>query len=183
MFLGADDSERTGMTRSKAMRALPLLGFLLLPPLAACSAIPGSGPPAGAVAAQGRSQGRVLFDVVPVDDRVVATVRAEPQPSLAARFKEHGKPPELRIAVGDTLRVLLWQMSQGAVLAPSQPVPLPLGPALPVPRVVSLYRPLLRVPGLMLSVAPQRRWPAAPRRSRISRCSPMGPSRSPMWGQ
>ncbi len=142
------------MTRSEAMRALALLGFLLLPPLAACSAIPGSGPLAGAVAAQGRSEGRVLFDVVPVDDRVVATVRAEPQPSLAARFKEYGKPPELRIAVGDTLRVLLWQISQGAVLAPSQPVALPLGPALPVPRVVSLYRPLLKVPALLLGVAP-----------------------------
>jgi polysaccharide biosynthesis/export protein len=142
------------MTRSEAMRALGLLGLLLLPPLAACSAIPGNGPLAGAVAAQGRSEGRVLFDVVAVDERVVATVLAERQPSLAARFKQYGKPPELRIAVGDMLRVLLWQISQGAILAPSPPVPLPFGPALPAPRVVTLYRPLLRVPALRLGVTP-----------------------------
>jgi polysaccharide export outer membrane protein len=96
----------------------------------------------------------VLFDVVPVDDRVVATLRAEPQPGFAARFKEYGRPPELRIAVGDTLRVFLWQGGQGTLLAPTRPVSAPLGPALQVPRVAGEYRPLVRLPGLARGVAP-----------------------------
>ena len=138
------------MTRSEAMRAGALLAFLVLPPLAACSAIPGSGPLAGDVAAQRQPNGRVLFDVVPVDARVVATLQAEPQPSFAVRFKEYGKPPELRIAVGDTLRVMLWQSGQAGLLAPiaPPPPPVPRRPALPVPRIAPRYRPPVHSPGL-----------------------------------
>jgi polysaccharide export outer membrane protein len=138
------------MTRSETIRAGALLAVLVLPPLAACSAIPGSGPLAGQVAGQGQANGRVLFDVVPVDERVVATLRAEPQPSLAARFKEYGKPPELKIAVGDTLRVLLWQSGEFSLLAPTAPVPIapPRGPALPVPRFAPRYQPVLHAPAL-----------------------------------
>jgi polysaccharide export outer membrane protein len=138
------------MTRSQAMRAGALLTCLVLPPLAACSAIPGSGPLAGDVAAQGEPYGRVLFDVVPVDARVVATLLTVPPPSFAVRFKEYGKPPEQRIAVGDTLRVLLWQSGEASLLAPTAPPPAAarLGPALPVPRVVPRYRPPVHSPGV-----------------------------------
>jgi polysaccharide export outer membrane protein len=102
---------------------------LALTVLAACSAIPGSGPPAGAVVGQGRADGAVLFDVVPVDNRVVATLRAEGEPSFAARFKEHGEPPELRIAIGDTLAVVLWEGGTGRLFGKLSPAP--PGPALP----------------------------------------------------
>jgi polysaccharide export outer membrane protein len=145
------------MTRSEALRAGALLASLILLPLAACSAIPGSGPLAGDVAARGQPSGRVLFDVVPVDARVVATLLAEPQPSFAVRFKEYGTPPELRIAVGDTLRVLLWQSGEAGLLAPTAPPPppAPLGRALPVPRVAPGHRPRVHSPGLVpLSVRP-----------------------------
>jgi polysaccharide export outer membrane protein len=131
--------------------------LLVLPALAACSAIPGSGPLAGDVAAQAQVKGQVLFDVVPVDGRVVATLTAEPQPSFAVRFKEYGKPPELRIAVGDTLRVMLWQSGQAGLLAPTPPPPppAPLGPALPVPGVAPRYRPPVLVPGVVPGIVRQ----------------------------
>jgi polysaccharide export outer membrane protein len=141
------------MTRSEAMRAGALLAFLVLPPFAACSAIPGNGPLAGEVATQGQPNDRVLFDVVPVDARVVATLLAEPQPSFAVRFKEYGKPPELKIAVGDTLRVLLWQSGEASLLASTAPPPppAPIGPALPAPRVGARYRARVHSSVLVLS--------------------------------
>lgn len=136
------------MSRSGRSRAAALAALLASAALAACATIPASGPQAAAVAGQARANGQVLFDVVPVDARVIAVLHALPAPDFAARFKKYGEPPDLEIAVGDTLRVLLWQADGAGLLAPSplpplSPVP---GPALPVPRLVpTLHPPLYTV--------------------------------------
>jgi polysaccharide biosynthesis/export protein len=134
------------MGRSAGMRAAAFSAILALLALAACSTIPAAGPLAGSVAAQAQPQpnGRVLFDVVLVDNSVVATLLAEPPPSFPARFKEYAAPPDLRIAVGDTLSVLLWETGAGQLLEASPPPPAPLrpGPALPVPRIDAVLKPL-----------------------------------------
>jgi polysaccharide export outer membrane protein len=127
------------------MGAAARAAALALTALAACSAIPASGPPASAVSGQGRTDGVVLFDVVPVDNRVIAALRAESEPSFAARFKEQGQPPELRIAIGDTLEVVLWEGGAGRLFGNSAPAPAPPGPALPARRV-GAAAPALRYP-------------------------------------
>jgi polysaccharide biosynthesis/export protein len=133
------------MGRSAGLRAAAFSAFLAVTVLAACSAIPGNGPLAGAVAGQGQPNGLILFDVVPVDDRVVATLLAEPEPSFAARFKKYGTPPDLRIAVGDTLSVMLWEIGAGQLFGktrPPQPAPASPSAALPVPRIEPVFRPI-----------------------------------------
>jgi polysaccharide biosynthesis/export protein len=126
------------------MRAAALAACWALSGLAACSAIPANGPLAGAVAARAQQNGRVLFDVVPVDQNVVATVLAQPAPRFASRFKKYTPPSELQIAVGDTLSVLLWASGTGELFAPSAPPPAPgrPGEALPVPRIDAVLQPL-----------------------------------------
>ncbi len=78
---------------------------LLALALAACS----NEPMLGDVIAQARPGGRVAFDVVKLDDAVLAAVLARPQPSFRERFNKYLPPPELRIAVGDTLSVVIWE--------------------------------------------------------------------------
>jgi polysaccharide biosynthesis/export protein len=134
------------MGRSGGVRAAAFSAVLALFLLAACSTIPAAGPLAGSVVARAQPQpnGQVLFDVVPVDNSVVATLLAEQPPSFASRFKEYSAPPDLRIAVGDTLSVLLWETGAGQLFSalPPPPAPLRLGPALPVPRIDAVLKPV-----------------------------------------
>ena len=78
---------------------------LLALALAACS----NEPMLGDVIAQARPGGRVAFDVVKLDDAVLAAVLARPQPSFRERFNKYLPPPELKIAVGDTVSVVIWE--------------------------------------------------------------------------
>ena len=68
--------------------------------------LPSAGPPsASAVVAPAQSEEQILFDVVPVDERVISTLLAQPKESFHARFDKHPDPPELKIAIGDTITV------------------------------------------------------------------------------
>jgi protein involved in polysaccharide export with SLBB domain len=79
------------------------------------------------VVEQGRAGGEVLFDVVEVDDRVVSTLLAQPKESFQVRFKKDAQPPDLRIAVGDTLSVLIWESAAGGLFSESPPATLSTG--------------------------------------------------------
>jgi hypothetical protein len=57
---------------------------------------------------QGQAGGEILFDVVPVDDRVVNALIAQPKERFALRFQKDAQAPEVKIAIGDTLSVLIW---------------------------------------------------------------------------
>jgi polysaccharide export outer membrane protein len=94
--------------------------------LTACSMLPGAGPMASEVAAGGRAGDEILFDVVQVDDRVVATLRAQPKESFHAKFEQGGNPPELKIAVGDRISVTIWESAAGGLFSEAsaqQPLP------------------------------------------------------------
>ena len=80
---------------------------------------------ASEVAAQGQTGNEVLFDVVPVDEHVVATLLAQPKESFHARFEKAANPPELKIAVGDTVSVTIWESAAGGLFTPELP---PLSP-------------------------------------------------------
>jgi polysaccharide biosynthesis/export protein len=85
--------------------------------------LPAAGPMASEVEAQGQTANKVLFDVVPVDEHVVAILLAQPRESFHARFEKNGNPPELKIAVGDTISVTIWESAAGGLFSPELPLP------------------------------------------------------------
>ena len=95
--------------------------------VAGCSWIPRAGPSTSDVLEQGQAGGEILFDVVQVDDRVVDTLRAQPKESFALRFKESAQPPEVKIAIGDTISVVIWESAAGGLFSEAPPAPVPAG--------------------------------------------------------
>jgi polysaccharide biosynthesis/export protein len=89
--------------------------------LGGCSILPSAGPTASEVAAGGRAGDQILFDVVPVDDRVVSTLLAQPKESFHARFEKDTDPPELKIAIGDTISVTIWESAAGGLFSEAPP--------------------------------------------------------------
>jgi polysaccharide export outer membrane protein len=83
--------------------------------LSACS----SGPLGEDVIAQATAGGRIAFDVVKVDDAVLETLLAQPQPAFHQRFREYLPPPELKIAVGDTVSVVIWESAANGLFGNS----------------------------------------------------------------
>ena len=61
------------------------------------------------VLALARPGGRVAFDVVEIDDAVLHTLLARKRPAFRRRFKQYDPPPELKIAVGDIVSVVIWE--------------------------------------------------------------------------
>src|SRR5215472_2279949 len=90
-----------------------------------CSMIPSAGPAASNVVSAGQTENKVLFDIVEVDNRVVSTVLAQPKESFHARFEKGLQPPELKIAVGDTLSVTIWESAAGGLFSEALPPQLP----------------------------------------------------------
>ena len=70
------------------MKIVALFGWIIALSLGGCSGLPSAGPMASEVAAQGQTGNEVLFDVVPVDEHVVATLLAQPKESFHAFRKE-----------------------------------------------------------------------------------------------
>src|ERR1700758_1441771 len=108
------------------MKPAVLSACLTLLSAGGCSILPSAGPPtASAVVAPAQSGGQILFDVVPVDERVISTLLAQPKESFHARFDKHPDPPELKIAIGDTISVTIWESAAGGLFseapAPSFP--------------------------------------------------------------
>jgi polysaccharide export outer membrane protein len=83
--------------------------------VAACSALPTAGPTVRELMGQAVENNRVRFDIVDVDNNVVATLLAQPSESFAARFKKYGKPPDPRIGIGDALSVTIWEAAAGGL--------------------------------------------------------------------
>ena len=128
--------------------------------------IPSAGPAASEVLAAGQAENEVLFDVVEVDNHVVSTLLAQPKESFHARFVKDGNPPELKIAVGDTVSVTIWEIAAGGLfseapapqlptgsrpatepLAPESPQPPTETPAGPIPGIDQLLRAPNQPPG------------------------------------
>src|SRR5207245_8343219 len=89
--------------------------------LGGCSFLPRAGPMASEVSEQGQSGGEVLFDVVQVDHRVVDTLLAQPRESFKARFAKKAQPPELKIAIGDSVSVTIWESALGGLFNEAPP--------------------------------------------------------------
>src|SRR5438105_15658524 len=97
------------------MKSSVLCLWLAALALTACSA----GPSGKDVAAQAQSDGRIAFDLVKIDDAVLTTVLAQPPPAFQERFKRYLPPPELKIAVGDTVSVVIWESAANGLFGTS----------------------------------------------------------------
>jgi polysaccharide export outer membrane protein len=106
---------------TRNMKLLTLSVLLTALWLGGCSWVPRAGPSTSEVLDQDQTGGVILFDVVDVDDRVVSTLLSQPKESFARRFKTAGQPPELKIAIGDTVSVLIWESAAGGLF--TEPLP------------------------------------------------------------
>jgi polysaccharide biosynthesis/export protein len=104
---------------------LVLFTSLTVLAIGGCSWIPSAGPSTSEVVGEGQRGSEILYDVVPVDDRVVSTLLAQPKESFATRFRKDTQPAEIRLAVGDTVAVLIWESAAGGLFTEPLPTFLP----------------------------------------------------------
>ncbi|HEV8678387.1 MAG TPA: polysaccharide biosynthesis/export family protein [Stellaceae bacterium] len=97
------------------MKLAALRAGLLALALAACS----GEPLREDVIAQAQSGGQVAFDVVKIDDAVLKTVLAQPQPAFHEQFRKYLPPPDLKVAVGDTIGVVIWESAANGLFGNS----------------------------------------------------------------
>jgi polysaccharide export outer membrane protein len=83
--------------------------------LAGCSDLPQG----DEVIAQADQDGEIAFNVVRIDDAVVDVLAARPPPEFRERFKQYQPPPELNIAVGDTVSVVIWEAAANGLFGNS----------------------------------------------------------------
>jgi polysaccharide biosynthesis/export protein len=97
------------------MKAATTLACLVSTLLGACSTLPTAGPTMSQVLDQSVKDEQARFDVVDVDNNVVATLLAEPTESFRNRFLKYGKPPDPKIGIGDSITVTIWEASTGGL--------------------------------------------------------------------
>src|SRR5438105_10505486 len=107
------------------MKPAVFLFCLMALSVGGCSWIPRAGPSTSDVVEQGWAGGDILFDVVPVDDRVVNTLIAQPKERFALRFTKAVQPPEVKTAIGDTVSVMIWESAAGGLFSETPPAPAP----------------------------------------------------------
>src|SRR5713101_8058386 len=100
------------------MKAVAVMGLLACV-LAGCSTLPTAGPTASDVRSQEVQDNQTRFDLVDIDDNVVATLLAGPHESFHARFKKYGLPPQPKIGVGDSVVVSIWEAAGGGLFGTS----------------------------------------------------------------
>jgi polysaccharide biosynthesis/export protein len=74
-----------------------------------CAGLPTAGPTTDQVYDQEVEGGKKRFDIVEVDNRVVAALAAHSEKSFQSQFDKNGKPPDPTIGIGDTLTVSIWE--------------------------------------------------------------------------
>ena len=97
------------------MKAVTTLACLASTLLGGCSTLPTAGPTTSQVLDQSVKDEQARFDVVDVDNNVVATLLAEPTESFRNRYLNYGKPPDPKIGVGDSITVTIWEASTGGL--------------------------------------------------------------------
>ena len=101
------------------MKRAVLCGWLPALLLAGCSLLPSAGPSGEEVIAQANPGDRIAFDVVKIDDAVMTVLRARREPPFHERFKKYIPPPEVKIAVGDVVSVIIWEAAANGLFGNS----------------------------------------------------------------
>jgi polysaccharide export outer membrane protein len=89
--------------------------------MAGCSSIPTAGPTTSQILDQAATNKQPNFDLVEVDQHVVAALLARQADSLQVRFQSYGRPQNARIGVGDSLAVSIWNAAGPEPLGSVQP--------------------------------------------------------------
>jgi len=100
------------------MKTVAVMGVLACV-IAGCSALPTAGPTVSDVRKQEFRGNQTRFDLVDIDDNVLAAVLAEPRESFHARFKKYGIPPQPKIGIGDAVVVSIWEAAGGGLFTAS----------------------------------------------------------------
>ena len=100
------------------MKRVIVCGWALALLLAGCSWF-GGGPSGRNVVAQASEGDKIAFDVVKIDDSVIKILRAQSEPAFHERFKEYTPPPNIKIAVGDTVAVVIWEAAANGLFGNS----------------------------------------------------------------
>ena len=101
------------------MKALAVVGVLASVIVAGCSALPTAGPTASDVKGQEVKDNLTRFDLVEIDDNVVAALLGLPADSFHVRFKKYGRPPQPKIGIGDSVVVSIWEAAGGGLFGAS----------------------------------------------------------------
>jgi polysaccharide export outer membrane protein len=101
------------------MKAVAVIGVLAGVIVAGCSALPTAGPTASDVKSQEVKDNLARFDLVDIDDNVVAALLALPAESFHVRFKKYGRPPQPKIGIGDSLVISIWEAAGGGLFGTS----------------------------------------------------------------
>src|SRR5260370_13666185 len=109
------------------MKPVVFLFCLMAMSVGGCSWIPRAGPSTSDLLEQGQAGGEILFDVVQVDDRVVNALIAQPKEKFELRFQKDAQPPEVKIGIGDTVGVLIWERAGGGLFREAPPAPAATG--------------------------------------------------------
>src|SRR5258705_12377917 len=86
--------------------------------LTACS----GGPLREDVIAQATSDGRIAFDVVKIDEAALTTLLAQSPPAFLERFKRYLPPPEPKVAIVDTVSLVISESALDAFFGTSHTV-------------------------------------------------------------
>jgi len=86
--------------------------------LAGCAAMPAQGPSTASILATDRAEANFPYAIVDLDDRAVLELRRRAAPSFAsfAAYRPTSEPP---IAVGDVVRVHIWEAAPGGLFTVS----------------------------------------------------------------
>src|SRR5437773_8830087 len=102
------------------MKQVILRGWLIALLLGGCSLASGDGPSSGKeIVSQANEGDKIAFDVVKLDDSVVQVLRAQGEPAFHERFKKYTPPPDIKIEVGDTISVVIWEAAANGLFGNS----------------------------------------------------------------
>src|SRR5437588_11306117 len=106
------------MGHHATMKQFILCGGIITLLLAGCSWF-GGAPTGRDVIAQASDGDKIAFDVVKIDDAVVKVLRAKGEPAFHERFNKYTPPPDIKIAVGDTVSVVIWEAAANGLFGNS----------------------------------------------------------------
>ena len=86
--------------------------------LSACSAIPSAGPTASEIVSNDSQPDAITgYVLVDIDSRIAAIVARRQIISLAGMFKAGKNPPDVKIGVGDSITVTIWEAASGGLFS------------------------------------------------------------------
>jgi len=83
--------------------------------LSACGSLPSSGPSVGEVETDSYQDDIASYMVVDIDPHTVDLLASRRNLSLYDRFGDAGPAPDLRIGIGDTVAVHIWEVGPGSL--------------------------------------------------------------------